>query len=324
VTAKPAPKPKPAAPRGVERAEAAFQASPPPAPKPTPTPRPVPSGITRAEEQFAPPATPTPRTAGARFDGETTPTPIPTETPTPPRSPTSTPTPVVTLTPKPRDPTKPLPGLSCEPGDVYWDDVANWIGYDGRAAAGYVRAGVRAAEVVLAAPKVDIIQTGPMVRIYGPQSARSALSFNRMTNWIGADNIDDLATTKLASWGSVAGFGVNIVADTALYSSGEYDRHEYAAALTVDTGFTAAMTLASAAVSGAITGAIVGGGAGTIALPLVGTVSGAVLGAVIGAAVGIVLSVGLGRAFSGSGARDYVVDSVSDLYRDWTGEEQAP
>jgi hypothetical protein len=122
------------------------------------------------------------------------------------------------------------------------------------------------------------------------------------------------------------GLGVNLVADSALYASGEYDRQEYAAALTVDTGFTIATTLISGAISGAVTGALVGGGTGTLVLPVVGTVSGAVVGGVIGAGVGIALALGIGRAFSGSGTRDHVIDSVADLYKEWTGEaqDQAP
>jgi hypothetical protein len=58
----------------------------------------------------------------------------------------------------------------------------------------------------------------------------------------------------------------------------------------------------------------------------VGTVSGAVVGGVIGAGVGIALALGIGRAFSGSGTRDHVIDSVADLYKEWTGEaqDQAP
>ncbi|HET7010461.1 MAG TPA: C39 family peptidase [Anaerolineales bacterium] len=102
---KPKPRPKPAAPRGAIKAEAAFEADPPPAP-----PTPVPPGVAKAEEEFEATGTPAPPTMlTSRFDEEgpavglssSTPTPIVTQTPRPGGSLTTTPTPPAPATPSP-------------------------------------------------------------------------------------------------------------------------------------------------------------------------------------------------------------------------------
>jgi hypothetical protein len=231
------------------------------------------------------------------------------------------------MTPAEPDPSTPMPGLACTPDDLYWDDVANWVATDGRRYAGYGRAVLRGEGVISAAGQVDIAEVGGTIRIYGPQDARAALGFNRMTNWVNAENIDSIhmssargAIGGLRSPGTVVALGLNLVADSLLYSSGEYDRHEYAAALTVDTGTSIASLILAGAVAGLVGGALVGAGTGAVAIPIVGSLPGAVVGGAVGALAGIAASLVLNGIFTGTGARSYVVDEVADMYRDWTSD----
>jgi hypothetical protein len=233
----------------------------------------------------------------------------------------------VTLTPTQADPSTPLPGLACTLDDIYWDDVANWLATDGRRYAGYGRAALKTEGVISAASQVDIAEVGGTIRIYGPQDARAVLGFNRMTNLINAENINSLplssargAISGLKSPGTVVSLGLNLVADSLLYSSGEYDRHEYAAALTVDTGTSIASLILAGAVAGLVGGALLGASTGAVAIPLIGSVPGAVIGGAAGALAGIAASLVLNGIFTGSGARSYVVDEVADMYRDWTSD----
>jgi F0F1-type ATP synthase assembly protein I len=98
-----------------------------------------------------------------------------------------------------------------------------------------------------------------------------------------------------------------------------HDRQQYAAALTIDTGFTIASAVISGALAGAVTGAIVTGTAATVVLPIVGTVPGAIIGGLVGGVAGVFAALTLGTLFEGTGLRNLLIGKVADLYTRWTG-----
>ena len=138
-----------------------------------------------------------------------------------------------------------------------------------------------------------------------------------MVNWVAAENEALIAQTTrsqalgaLTSPGMPIGLGINIVVDGARYVSGEYSNTELAAALTVDTGATIATTLIAGAITGFVAGGLVGGAFGFG----VGAVPAAIVGGVAGALAALMV----GSYFDRSGARDYIVGEVAEMYGDWT------
>ena len=177
-----------------------------------------------------------------------------------------------------------------------------------------------------AAREIDITQVTTTLRITGSRSARNTLGFREMVNWLRPENIEVLpqspalrATRSLKSWGAAFGLGLGLASDTSEYLSGNYDRHEYAASLTIDTGITIALTLASGAIAGAATGFAVGLVGGGVSIPIVGAVPGAVLGALVGGLIGIGSAIVLGGLIEVSGVREFLIEKVTQLYRSWTG-----
>ncbi|HLA82527.1 MAG TPA: hypothetical protein VJP78_13045, partial [Thermoleophilia bacterium] len=140
-----------------------------------------------------------------------------------------------------------------------------------------------------------------------------------MVNWVGLENESlILQSTRTQAFGALTspgmpiGLATNIVTDGTRYLSGEYDNTHLAAALTLDTGVTIASALLAGAVAGGVAGALVGGS--------LGFGVGAVPAAVVGAALGAGAALWLSSTFINSGARDYVVDEVADMYADWTSQ----
>jgi hypothetical protein len=194
------------------------------------------------------------------------------------------------------------------------------------AVRGAVRA-ERGIDVATAATQVTTREVDGTIRIFGPRAARDALGLRESVNWVRPENSGLIAqgvrarvSGSLVSTGTLAGITLGLASDTQMYLDGEYDRHEYAAALTIDTGIAIGTSVIAGAVSGAVTGALLGGGAGTIALPIVGTVSGAVLGALAGFAAGTIVAVASGLVVQATGARPILVERVASLYRRWTGD----
>jgi hypothetical protein len=188
--------------------------------------------------------------------------------------------------------------------------------------------GARVSQLLGAAGDVRVGEVGSTLRVYGPRASRNTLGLREMVNWVRAENrgmiaqdIADRAVGSLRSWGLVFGMGLSLASDTLDYVSGESDRQEYAAALTIDTGFSIGTALLAGAAAGAATGALVGVLAANVTLPIVGTVPGAVLGGIAGAALGIVTSLVLSGAFEGTGTRRLLIDGVANLYRSWTGAQ---
>ena len=177
-----------------------------------------------------------------------------------------------------------------------------------------------------AARRVEFRQVGETLRIIGTRADRWRLGFVEMTNWIRGENIGRVITgnfrqaaRSLRSWGVAFGLGLNLASDTAQFANGDYDRHEYAAALTIDTGITIATALAAGWAAGAASGLVAGMVGGAVALPIVGSVPGAILGAVAGGVVGVIASIAITRVVDVTQARSVLIDPVADLYRRWTG-----
>jgi hypothetical protein len=148
-----------------------------------------------------------------------------------------------------------------------------------------------------------------------------------MVNWARPENVRLLpqsptlrAVRSLRSWGTAFGIGLNLAADTHEFIEGNYDRHEYAASLTIDTGITIGITLAAGAFAGAVTGAVVGFVGGGVTVPILGSIPGAVLGGVIGGVAGIGAAIGLSAVVEATGVREFLVERVTDLYRSWTNQ----
>ncbi len=211
-----------------------------------------------------------------------------------------------------------------------FDDPLGFIGHYADVAKNAVR-GVAAFNLVRAAREINIQQVSSTLRITGSRAARNTIGFREMVNWVRPDNVNLVvqspalrAVRSLKSWGVAFGIGLGLAYDTSEYLNGNYDRQEYAAALTIDTGITVGAALAAGAISGVVTGAIAGAVGGGIVVPIVGAIPGAVLGAVVGGIVGIVTAVGISLVIHGSGLRDSLIDSVTDLYRSWTNQPNMP
>jgi len=101
-----------------------------------------------------------------------------------------------------------------------------------------------------AARRVEFRQVGETLRIIGTRADRWRLGFVEMTNWIRGENIGRVITGNFRqaarsprSWGVAFGLGLNLASDTAQFANGDYDRHEYAAALTIAGAVTSAYML---------------------------------------------------------------------------------
>mgnify|MGYP006281624671 CR=1 FL=1 len=229
----------------------------------------------------------------------------PTGTPPPP---TATPQPEQLPTPQPMS--TPFPNYSSppiyNPCDSRNINTVSEIGSTGFTLWQSLKAG----------GQVNISQADDILIVTGPRASRNVLGFNPYTNRIGARNvsgiyqgIDDTAMNSAISGGTVIGLATNIATNSYSYSRGEIDRYEYAAAMTVDTGITIGSALLAGAVSGAVSGAIAGGVAG------VGV--GAIPGAIIGAASGALVALAATQAVERTGAREAMISSVADMYKDW-------
>ena len=175
------------------------------------------------------------------------------------------------------------------------------------------------------ARQVTIQQVAGTLRIYGPQAARDQIGFREATNWIRPENIARLprdwiasARAGLRSWGAPLGIALNLASDTQRFAEGEYDRQDYAAALTIDTGATIATALIAGAVAGAVSGFAVGAVGGGVTVPFVGAVPGAIIGTAVGTLAGLASAAALAYGFEASGLREMLVSSVSDMYHRWT------
>jgi hypothetical protein len=169
---------------------------------------------------------------------------------------------------------------------------------------------------IIAGGNINITQADDMLYIYGPRASRSTLGFKPYTNWIKSENVvnilnstDEFKLSKSSAASTTLGLALNVAANSVDLAQGDIDRYEYAAALTVDTGITAGSALLAGVVSGAASGALVGGVAGLG----IGAVPGAIIGGVLGALAAISTTWILDR----TGARDAMVDSVADMYREW-------
>lgn len=182
-----------------------------------------------------------------------------------------------------------------------------------RIVADGIREGIGIAEVIgslgavaYSATQVKVVPMGNELRIYGPRAARSQIGFNPYTNTIGAQNegriLQSPFSRRVSPGWAIVGIVSNIGYNTYMHFSGQYDRFEYASALTVDTGATAAAALSAGFIAGATAGAIVG--LGVASLPA----------AIIGGAVGAIASFAAFAAFDRSGARGYLVEKVADFY----------
>jgi hypothetical protein len=185
---------------------------------------------------------------------------------------------------------------------------------------------LRVSDLIAAARDVDVEQVGSTLRITGSQASRDTLGLREMVNWVLPENARLLPQTMLQrsvrsvrSWGVVLGMGLGLASDTLEFVEGRYDRQQYAAALTIDTGFTIASAVISGALAGAVTGAIVTGTAATVVLPIVGTVPGAIIGGLVGGVAGVFAALTLGTLFEGTGLRNLLIGKVADLYTRWTG-----
>jgi len=181
--------------------------------------------------------------------------------------------------------------------------------------------------LVQAARRIDIRQVTTTLRITGPRASRNTIGLREMVNWARPENVRLLpqsptlrAVRSLRSWGTAFGIGLNLAADTHEFIEGNYDRHEYAASLTIDTGITIGITLAAGAFAGAVTGAVVGFVGGGVTVPILGSIPGAVLGGVIGGVAGIGAAIGLSAVVEATGVREFLVERVTDLYRSWTNQ----
>lgn len=114
------------------------------------------------------------------------------------------------------------------------------------------------------------------------------------------------------------GIALNLASDTQRFAEGEYDRQDYAAALTIDTGATIATALIAGAVAGAVSGFAVGAVGGGVTVPFVGAVPGAIIGTAVGTLAGLASAAALAYGFEASGLREMLVSSVSDMYHRWT------
>ena len=186
---------------------------------------------------------------------------------------------------------------------------------------------VRFGNVISAARDVHTTEVGTTIRIFGSRASRDALGLREYVNWVRPENAGVIAQSAgsraigaLTSSGTLAGITLGLVNDTNMYLGGEYNRQEYAASLTVDTGIAIGSALIAGAVAGAVSGVIIGGTAGTIALPVIGTVSGVVVGAIGGAVAGILASLTVGYVIQETGLRTALVESVGNMYQRWTGE----
>jgi hypothetical protein len=181
--------------------------------------------------------------------------------------------------------------------------------------------------LVSAARRIEFRRVGETFRIFGDRAARWRLGFVERTNWIRPENMGRVLTgtmrqaaRSLRSWGVAFGLGINLASDTARYIEGEYDRHEYSAALTIDTGITIGTALLGGWAAGATSGLVAGMVGGGVALPVVGSVPGAIVGAVVGGVVGLIASVAISSAVDATQVRPALVNRVADLYRGWTCE----
>jgi hypothetical protein len=186
--------------------------------------------------------------------------------------------------------------------------------------------GVRVGDLLSAARDVDIEQVGTTMRVTGSRASRDVLGFREMVNWFRPENVQVLpqgilrrSVGGLMSWGVAFGLGLGLASDTLEFVEGNYDGHEYAAALSIDTGVTIASALFGGLISGAATGAAVGLIGGTVTVPLIGSVAGAVVGGLIGGVAGLVTAVVTSVAIERSGVRDLLIGRVAELYRSWTG-----
>jgi hypothetical protein len=178
--------------------------------------------------------------------------------------------------------------------------------------------------LIRAARQIRIQQVTSTLRIQGPRIDRIRLGLREMVNRVRPENARLLAQSpigravrSLKSWGVAFGLGLNLASDTADYLEGGTDRHEYAAALTIDTGITIAAALIGGAVAGFVSGLAIGFIGGS-PIPIVGNISGAAVGGVVGAAFGILAASLIVGAVYSSGIRSFLTERVADLYRDWT------
>ena len=185
-----------------------------------------------------------------------------------------------------------------------------------RIVADQIRDGIGIAEVIgslgtlaYSARQVDVVPLGSELRIYGSRAARTNLGFNPYTNTIGAQNEAGILQspfrrTVSPGW-AIVGLVTTLGYNTYMHLTGRYDRFEYAAALTVDTGATAATVLGAGFLAGSAAGFVAG--MGVASLPA------AIVGGVVGAGVAYIAM----RGFDQSGVRDFLVDKVADLFSGW-------
>ena len=205
-----------------------------------------------------------------------------------------------------------------------FSDPTGFIAHYSDLASGFLK-GYAIFNLIQAAREIEITQVTTTLRIRGSLEARNILGLREKVNWVRPENMRLVAQSsfaraleKLKSWGVAVGLGINLANDTNSFLEGEYDRHEYASALTIDSGITIAGALIGGAVAGAVTGALIGGGIGSVTLPVVGTITGAALAGAGGAIVGMIATGLVLSGFENVGIRAFLIEKVADLYRNWT------
>jgi hypothetical protein len=183
---------------------------------------------------------------------------------------------------------------------------------------GWARRLYSGARLGSAARSISIETVDDTLRIFGPRAARTAAGLRPYVNIVLPENAPRILQSPLArargglvTGGTVLGLASNVITNGSLFISGETDRFEFAAALTLDTGITIASGLLGGFIAGAVSGAVVGG--------IAGFGIGAIPAAVIGGLAGIGGTMLLQTLFERSGARELVVDRIADMFRSWVG-----
>jgi hypothetical protein len=199
-------------------------------------------------------------------------------------------------------------------------------------ASDWIKWGIRgnkAIDVASAAREVNVTQVGQTLRVTGSRAARDTLGLRQYVNWVRPENslllsqtIKTKAIGSIVSLGTLAGISLGLANDTSKYLSGTYDRHDYAAALTIDTGLAIGTALLAGVVAGAATGLVAGAAGGAVVVPVIGAVPGAVLGGIAGALAGIATAIAIGVVVEATGVKPVLTQRVADLYRTWTQSSQ--
>lgn len=131
---------------------------------------------------------------------------------------------------------------------------------------GLARRSYSAGRVATASRSVRIETIDGTLRVFGPRAARSTVGLMPYVNIVRPENAHRILQSPLArgrgslvTGGTALDLASNIVTNGSLLISGELDRIEFAAALTLDTGTTIASGLVGGFIAGAVSRFLVGG-----------------------------------------------------------------